>query len=179
MHIRNGTQYLLVRSFLYTDGPVYFENGKMLRKKLIEGATCVSAVCYTPWNKLLLFVLAFRYVDLKACITRLPDDGAGSNVTTGPARLHNPPDRLQSIQMDAYISRRELFRAESKYWSEIIGSYVRVLRWKSYKLRNVLDMRAGFGGYAFYLQLVLFPRYITVFINTPLMGCHTLLFLEF
>lgn len=88
------------------------------------------------------------YVDLKACITRLPDDGAGSNVTTGPARLHNPPDRLQSIQMDAYISRRELFRAESKYWSEIIGSYVRVLRWKSYKLRNVLDMRAGFGGFA-------------------------------
>jgi len=88
------------------------------------------------------------YVDLKACITRLPDDGAGSNVTTWPARLHNPPERLQSIQMDAYISRRELFRAESKYWSEIIGGYVRVLRWKSYKLRNVLDMRAGFGGFA-------------------------------
>ncbi|KAF7145031.1 hypothetical protein RHSIM_Rhsim04G0099900 [Rhododendron simsii] len=88
------------------------------------------------------------YVDLKACITRLPDDGAGSNVTTWPARLHNPPDRLQSIQMDAYISRRELFRAESKYWSEIIASYVRVLHWKSYKLRNVLDMRAGFGGFA-------------------------------
>ncbi|KAI8564114.1 hypothetical protein RHMOL_Rhmol03G0157100 [Rhododendron molle] len=89
-----------------------------------------------------------RYVDLKACITRLPNDGAGSNVTTWPARLHNPPDRLQSIQMDAYISRRELFRAESKYWSEIIASYVRVLHWKSYKLRNVLDMRAGFGGFA-------------------------------
>ncbi|KAI8558986.1 hypothetical protein RHMOL_Rhmol04G0139000 [Rhododendron molle] len=88
------------------------------------------------------------YVDLKACITRLPDDGAGSNVTTWPARLHNPPDRLQSIQMDAYISRRELFRAESKYWSEIIASYVRVLHWKSYKLRNVLDMRASFGGFA-------------------------------
>ncbi|KAG5552417.1 hypothetical protein RHGRI_010481 [Rhododendron griersonianum] len=88
------------------------------------------------------------YVDLKACITRLPDDGAGSNVTTWPARLHNPPDRLQSIQMDAYISRRELFKAESKYWSEIIASYVRVLHWKSYKLRNVLDMRAGFGGFA-------------------------------
>ncbi|XP_058207144.1 probable methyltransferase PMT11 isoform X2 [Rhododendron vialii] len=88
------------------------------------------------------------YVDLKACIFRLPDDGAGSNVTTWPARLHNPPDRLQSIQMDAYISRRELFRAESKYWSEIIASYVRVLHWKSYKLRNVLDMRASFGGFA-------------------------------
>ncbi|KAF7147016.1 hypothetical protein RHSIM_Rhsim03G0133700 [Rhododendron simsii] len=89
-----------------------------------------------------------RYVDLKACIIRLPDDVTRSNVTTWPARLLNPPDRLQSIQMDAYISRKELFRAESKYWSEIIASYVRVSHLKSYKLRNVLDMRAGFGGFA-------------------------------
>ncbi|XP_057484153.1 probable methyltransferase PMT11 [Actinidia eriantha] len=88
------------------------------------------------------------YVDLKACISRLPEDGAGANVTQWPARLNNPPDRLQSIQMDAYISRRELFRAESKYWSEIIESYVRALHWKKFKLRNVLDMRAGFGGFA-------------------------------
>ncbi|PSS33348.1 Methyltransferase [Actinidia chinensis var. chinensis] len=88
------------------------------------------------------------YVDLKACISRLPEDGAGANVTQWPARLNNPPDRLQSIQIDAYISRRELFRAESKYWSEIIESYVRALHWKRFKLRNVLDMRAGFGGFA-------------------------------
>ncbi|XP_057475649.1 probable methyltransferase PMT11 [Actinidia eriantha] len=88
------------------------------------------------------------YVDLKACISPLPEDGAGANVTRWPARLNNPPERLQSIQMDAYISRKELFRAESKYWSEIIGSYVRALHWKKFKLRNVLDMRAGFGGFA-------------------------------
>ncbi|XP_059666309.1 probable methyltransferase PMT11 isoform X2 [Cornus florida] len=88
------------------------------------------------------------YVDLKACITRLPEDGNGANVSTWPARLQNPPDRLQSIQMDAYISRKELFRAESKYWSEIIESYIRALHWKKFKLRNVLDMRAGFGGFA-------------------------------
>ncbi|KAI8031660.1 putative methyltransferase PMT11 [Camellia lanceoleosa] len=88
------------------------------------------------------------YVELKACISRLPEDGAGANVTTWPSRLQNPPDRLQSIQMDAYISRRELFRAESKYWNEIIESYVRALHWKKFKLRNVLDMRAGFGGFA-------------------------------
>ncbi|KAL6980592.1 hypothetical protein U1Q18_022233 [Sarracenia purpurea var. burkii] len=88
------------------------------------------------------------YVDLRACITRLPEDGAGANVPTWPSRLHSPPDRLQSIRMDAYISRRELFRAESKYWNEIIGSYVHALHWKKFKLRNVLDMRAGFGGFA-------------------------------
>ncbi|CAA2967704.1 probable methyltransferase PMT11 [Olea europaea subsp. europaea] len=88
------------------------------------------------------------YVDLKACITRLPEEGYGSNITTWPARLQNPPDRLQSIQIDAYISRNELFRAESRYWDEIIQSYVRALHWKEFRLRNVLDMRAGFGGFA-------------------------------
>ncbi|KAL3523856.1 hypothetical protein ACH5RR_016690 [Cinchona calisaya] len=88
------------------------------------------------------------YVDLKACITRLPEDGYGANVSTWPARLQNPPDRLRSIEMDAYVSRKELFKAETKYWSEIVGHYVHSLRWKSFKLRNVLDMRAGFGGFA-------------------------------
>ncbi|XP_010067444.2 probable methyltransferase PMT11 [Eucalyptus grandis] len=88
------------------------------------------------------------YVDLKACITQLPENGYGANVTAWPARLQMPPDRLQSIHIDAYISRKELFKAESKYWDEIIASYVRALHWKKYKLRNVLDMRAGFGGFA-------------------------------
>ncbi|KAL2555696.1 putative methyltransferase PMT11 [Forsythia ovata] len=76
------------------------------------------------------------------------EEGYGSNITTWPARLQNPPDRLQSVQIDAYMSRNELFRAESRYWHEIIESYVRALHWKKLKLRNVLDMRAGFGGFA-------------------------------
>ncbi|KAI3470780.1 hypothetical protein Pfo_027443 [Paulownia fortunei] len=88
------------------------------------------------------------YVDLKACIARLPEEGYGSNITAWPERLQNPPDRLQSIQIDAYISRKELFRAESRYWKEIIEGYVRALHWSKFKLRNVLDMRAGFGGFA-------------------------------
>lgn len=88
-----------------------------------------------------------RYVDLKPCITPLPDDKSGANVTTWPARLHNPPERIQSITFDAFMSRKDLFKAESKYWREIIDSYVRSLHWKKFKLRNVMDMRAGFGGY--------------------------------
>ncbi|TYH27656.1 hypothetical protein ES288_A02G085000v1 [Gossypium darwinii] len=88
------------------------------------------------------------YVDLSACITLLPVNGYGSNVSTWPARLHDPPDRLQSIEMNAYISRKEIFRAESKYWNEIIDSYIRAFRWKDLKLRNVMDMRAGLGGFA-------------------------------
>lgn len=88
------------------------------------------------------------YVDLKPCISRLPENGSGSNIPSWPERLSNPPERLQSIQMDAYISRKELFKAESKYWDEIIRGYVRAWHWKTMKLRNVLDMRAGYGGFA-------------------------------
>ncbi|KAH1038754.1 hypothetical protein J1N35_040497 [Gossypium stocksii] len=88
------------------------------------------------------------YVDLKACISRLPENGYGANVAPWPARLQIPPDRLQSIQIDSYIARKELFMAESKYWNEIVDSYVRALHWKKFQLRNVLDMRASFGGFA-------------------------------
>ncbi|KAG6786108.1 hypothetical protein POTOM_007702 [Populus tomentosa] len=88
------------------------------------------------------------YVSLRPCITRLPENGYGANVTTWPVRLHYPPDRLQSIRMDATFSRKELFKAESKYWNEIIESYVRAFHWKQMNFRNVMDMRAGFGGFA-------------------------------
>lgn len=88
-----------------------------------------------------------RYVDLKACISELPKNGNEANVSDWPARLQTPPNRLQSIKLDAFISRNELFRAESKYWDDIIGSYVRALHWKKMRLRNVMDMGAGFGGY--------------------------------
>ncbi|KAK4799283.1 hypothetical protein SAY86_024648 [Trapa natans] len=86
------------------------------------------------------------YTDLKACITWLPENGYGVNITEWPARLQNPPGRLQTIQIDAVISRNELFRAESKYWNDIIASYAN--GWKQMELRNVLDMKAGFGGFA-------------------------------
>ncbi|GAB2270415.1 hypothetical protein Dimus_005317 [Dionaea muscipula] len=88
------------------------------------------------------------YTDLKACITRLPDNGLGANISTWPQRLHDPPDRLQSIDMDAYISRKEIFIAESKYWKELIENYIRAYHWKEMNFRNVMDMRAGFGGFA-------------------------------
>ncbi|CAI0393312.1 unnamed protein product, partial [Linum tenue] len=88
------------------------------------------------------------YVNVTACITLLPEVRNGGNVSVWPARLHSPPDRLQSIKMDAMISRKELMKAESRYWNEIIDSYVRAFHWKEQNFRNVLDMRAGFGGFA-------------------------------
>lgn len=88
------------------------------------------------------------YTDLKACITRLPENGYGANVPKWPERLHTPPDRLQSIQFDAYISRKELFTAEYKYWDDILSGYQRAFWKKKFRFRNVMDMKAGFGGFA-------------------------------
>lgn len=95
----------------------------------------------------LITVYAFyRYVNLKACITQLPENGHGANVAQWPGRLREPPARLQDVQMDAYMAKKELFQAESGYWNEIVRGYVRVYHWQKLKLRNVMDMRAGFGG---------------------------------
>ncbi|KAM7266712.1 hypothetical protein ACFE04_004609 [Oxalis oulophora] len=87
-------------------------------------------------------------VGLTSCITLLPENGYGGNISRWPARLHDPPHRLWSINLDAYLSRKDIFRAESKYWHDIIEGYIRAFHWKEYNLRNVLDMRAGFGGFA-------------------------------
>lgn len=97
---------------------------------------------------------------MRTCITRLPENGYGANVTTWPSRLHHPPDRLQSIEMDAYISRKEIFKAESKYWNEIITGYVGAFHWREFKLRNVLDMRAGYGGYIILTTLDIFAIFL-------------------
>lgn len=88
------------------------------------------------------------YVGLKPCINRLPENGYGANLTAWPERVRNPPDRLQSITMDVYISRKEIFMAESKYWQDILNGYIRAYHWRDLNFRNVLDMKAGFGGFA-------------------------------
>ncbi|KAG0477451.1 hypothetical protein HPP92_014292 [Vanilla planifolia] len=63
------------------------------------------------------------YVSLKPCISRLPENGFGINNMSWPSRLHVPPLRLQQIQMDASIARKDLFKAETAFWDEIVGSY--------------------------------------------------------
>ncbi|KAL7263115.1 hypothetical protein ACSBR1_001320 [Camellia fascicularis] len=50
--------------------------------------------------------------------------------------------------MDAYNSRKEIFRAESKYWNDLVNGYVNAFNWKDLHLRNVTDMKAGYRGFA-------------------------------
>ncbi|KAH6782617.1 S-adenosyl-L-methionine-dependent methyltransferases superfamily protein, partial [Perilla frutescens var. frutescens] len=85
---------------------------------------------------------------VKACITRLPENGYGTNITDWPARLHTPPERLFSIQMDADKSRKELYKADSRYRNDIVRGYVGAFHLNEMNLRNVMDMKAVYGGYA-------------------------------
>ncbi|KAH7524571.1 hypothetical protein FEM48_Zijuj06G0133700 [Ziziphus jujuba var. spinosa] len=112
------------------------------------------------------------YVDLKACITRLPDNGYGANVIAWPARLQSPPDRLQTVNIDAYISRKEIFKAETKYWEDIIDGYIRAYHWKELGFRNVMDMRAGFGGFAAAMQELQYDCWVMNVV--PVSGFNTL-----
>ncbi|CAJ1863810.1 unnamed protein product [Sphenostylis stenocarpa] len=112
------------------------------------------------------------YVDLKACISELPKDGYGANVTEWPSRLQTPPDRLKTINLRALSSRSELFKAESKDWKEIIAGYVRALPWKTTRLRNIMDMRAGFGGFAAALIQQKFESWVMNVV--PVSGPNTL-----
>lgn len=87
-------------------------------------------------------------MDLKPCISHIPENKYGANITAWPARLHHPPDRLEGVEMDAFMAKDEIFMAETRYWTNIIEGYIRAFHWKKLQLRNVMDMRAGFGGYA-------------------------------
>lgn len=83
---------------------------------------------------------------MKPCITRLPENGYGTNTTDWPSRLHTPPQRLFSIQMDAETSRKELYKADSRYQNDIVRGYVGAFHLNEMNFRNVMDMKAGYGG---------------------------------
>lgn len=88
------------------------------------------------------------YVPLKTCISRLPENGLGGSWTKWPQRLYTPPNRLQGVEMDAYISKEEVFTAEAGYWKIFVKSNLHRLGWKLHNVRNVMDMKAKFGGFA-------------------------------
>lgn len=83
---------------------------------------------------------------MKKCIARLPENGDGANVTSWPSRLHSQPNRLFSIKTDSDVSRGPLYRADSKFWDAVVDGYTRVFKINEMKIRNVLDMKAGYGG---------------------------------
>lgn len=44
-------------------------------------------------------------------------------------------------------ARLDVFVAEQRHWNETVSRYLRDLGLKKEHVRNVMDMRAGYGGY--------------------------------
>lgn len=90
----------------------------------------------------------YRYVPLQSCITLIPENGFGGQVPEWPARLSSASRRLGSVAMDAGVARSQVIRADQRYWHAVVESYLRGLGLHKDQFRNIMDMRAMYGGYA-------------------------------
>ncbi|KVI10001.1 hypothetical protein Ccrd_011633, partial [Cynara cardunculus var. scolymus] len=89
----------------------------------------------------------FLYAPLDGCISAIPLTETGSSYgwpTPWPERLKSKPASL-STEQDA----ERIFHEDTKHWSELVANvYLGGLgvNWSS--VRNVMDMNAGYGGFA-------------------------------
>ncbi|KAL4183662.1 hypothetical protein AMTRI_Chr11g99380 [Amborella trichopoda] len=93
------------------------------------------------------------YVPLQACMHRVPTDEGqrGSRwPETWPQRLEKPPYWLNSSQVGVYgKAAAEDFTVDYKHWKRVVSnSYLNGLGISWSKVRNVMDMRAVYGGFA-------------------------------
>ncbi|KDP44715.1 hypothetical protein JCGZ_01215 [Jatropha curcas] len=89
-----------------------------------------------PWNE-----------PLSKCISRLPVDESNSLIGW-PARWH---DRIYSVppSLSTQPNAIKTFQSDSKHWSTIVSDiYLNApaINWTT--VRNIMDMNAGYGGFA-------------------------------
>lgn len=89
------------------------------------------------------------YVPLKDCISRFPSLKERENnlieLPKWPSRLNDPPQRATDIK-----NFLDIFKADTRRWQRRVTYYKNVLNLKlgSSSVRNLMDMNAGFGGFA-------------------------------
>ncbi|CAL5203028.1 unnamed protein product [Lathyrus oleraceus] len=83
------------------------------------------------------------YTKLSSCLIPLPVDGAARWPASWPNRLTSLPPSLSS-ESDA----GDMFDKDTKHWSRIVSDiYMEApINWSS--VRNIMDMNAGYGGFA-------------------------------
>ncbi|KAJ7944226.1 S-adenosyl-L-methionine-dependent methyltransferases superfamily protein [Quillaja saponaria] len=94
-----------------------------------------------------------RYVPLKTCMHRVPIDEAERGTKwpeAWPSGLQTPPYWLNSSQMGIYGKPApQDFAADYEHWKRVVDKYYRSsmgITWSD--VRNVMDMRAVYGGFA-------------------------------
>ncbi|MQL94966.1 hypothetical protein Taro_027630 [Colocasia esculenta] len=93
------------------------------------------------------------YVPLQSCMHRVPTDASerGSQwPQEWPRRLRIPPYWLNSSEVGVYgKSAPDDFAADYEHWKRVVSkSYLHGLGIDWSKVRNVMDMRAVYGGFA-------------------------------
>ncbi|KAI3846192.1 hypothetical protein MKX03_010562 [Papaver bracteatum] len=97
------------------------------------------------------------YVPLQACIHRVPTDEVERGAKwpeEWPARVHKPPYWLNSSQKGIYGKPApEDFATDYEHWKRVVTkSYMTGLGISWSNVRNVMDMRAVYGGFAAALE---------------------------
>ncbi|KAI3908524.1 hypothetical protein MKX01_009326 [Papaver californicum] len=85
------------------------------------------------------------YTPLEGCLPQLPAVNSG-----GEYKWPSPwPQRLSSRPASLEPSAEEIFYEDTKYWSALVSDvYFGGLAIKWTSIRNVMDMNAGYGGFA-------------------------------
>ncbi|WVZ07800.1 hypothetical protein V8G54_021146 [Vigna mungo] len=93
------------------------------------------------------FVFMIRYAKLSGCLIPLPVDGEG-NIQSWPMSW---PQRLTGIppSLSSESDVTEKFLNDTKHWSELVSDvYIDGLSINWSSVRNVMDMNAGYAGFA-------------------------------
>lgn len=89
---------------------------------------------------------------MKACVTPLPDVNSPSEVSGGaikpfPSRLNSVPPRIANGLIPGVSS--QAYQKDNKMWTKHLKAYSSVNKYLlSGRYRNIMDMNAGFGGFA-------------------------------
>ncbi|MBA0811314.1 hypothetical protein Gohar_003228 [Gossypium harknessii] len=138
--------------FIWSATPVYRDDERDSKVWKCENA----ALSYFSWGKYkivfpsldfpCLLVLSL-YEPLSYCISRLPVDRMGNLLrwsTPWPQRLSSKPPSLPS-EPDA----EDIFIEDTKHWAALVSEvYLDGLAISLGRIRNVMDMNAGYGGFA-------------------------------
>ncbi|KAJ7528527.1 hypothetical protein O6H91_15G007200 [Diphasiastrum complanatum] len=93
------------------------------------------------------------YVRMRSCLHKIPDSNSIHGIEwprDWPMRLEEPPTWLSAVPKGLYGKQAAAeFQSDNEHWKHIIEkSYLRGLGIKWEEIRNVLDMKAGYGGFA-------------------------------
>lgn len=110
---------------------------------------------------LFFFHSIYRYRQMEACVTPLPEvsnqgEVAGGAVEKWPERAFKVPPRIRRGMIPGLDAKK--FDEDNKLWEKRVAYYKRIIPIAENRYRNVMDMNANMGGFA--ASLVKYPVWV-------------------